>query len=201
MRRQALTMNALYDPGLQSGGRRPAPGRLALVQAFVNSFYDLGAQRGSDLFATPHGLAAWLEARGLAAGQVGAADLRRAIAVREGLRAQLLEHNGIARDETALAALRGAADGLMVAIRVDAGGRTEPVTTGPGLQGVLGLVLAIVHEANENGSWQRLKACPGRECGWAFYDYSPGRSSAWCSMRVCGGREKARAYRRRTQRR
>jgi predicted RNA-binding Zn ribbon-like protein len=39
------------------------------------------------------------------------------------------------------------------------------------------------------------KACPGRHCGWAFYDRSLSRTSTWCSMRVCGGREKARAYR------
>jgi predicted RNA-binding Zn ribbon-like protein len=193
-------MTALYEAGPQSGGRRPAPGRLALVQAFVNTFYDLGEHRGSDLLATPDGLAAWLEARGLPAGSVTAADLRRAIAVREGLRAQLHTHNGAPGDDTALAALREAADGLTVSIRVDAAGRTEPAPAGSGVEAALGLVLAIVHEANENGSWPRLKACPGRECGWAFYDYSPGRSSAWCSMRVCGGREKARAYRRRARR-
>jgi predicted RNA-binding Zn ribbon-like protein len=192
-------MSALYDAGPQPGGRRPAPGRLAVVQAFVNSFYDLGTQRGRDRFATPDALAAWLAARGLDTAPVGAAELRRAVAVREGLRAQLLEHNGTARDDTALAALREAAEGLTVSIRVGRGGRTEPAPAGRGVDAALGLVLATVHEAHENGSWQRLKACPGRHCGWAFYDYSPNRTSAWCSMRVCGGREKARAYRRRTR--
>jgi predicted RNA-binding Zn ribbon-like protein len=190
-------VSGLYDAGPQSGGRRPAPGRLALAQAFVNSSYDLGSRRGMDHFATPGGLAAWLEARGLVAGAVGAAEWRRAVAMREGLRMQLREHNGLPRDEDALAALRAAADGLPVSMRVDVDGRTEPGPAGPGVLPALGLVLAVVHEARADGSWRRLKSCPGRHCGWAFYDHSPNQMSTWCSMQVCGGREKARAYRRR----
>jgi predicted RNA-binding Zn ribbon-like protein len=42
-----------------------------------------------------------------------------------------------------------------------------------------------------------LKACPGRHCGWAFYDHSRNQSARWCSMQICGDREKARAYYRR----
>jgi predicted RNA-binding Zn ribbon-like protein len=190
-------MSALYDAGPQSGGRRPAPGRLALAQAFVNSFFDLGPRRGTDQFGTPEGLASWLEARGMTAGTVGAAELRRAITVREGLRAQLREHNGASRDEQALAALREAADGVTVSLRVADGGATELAPAGSGIAAALGLVIAVIHEARETGSWMRLKACPGPHCGWAFYDHSPNQTSTWCSMRVCGGREKARAYRRR----
>jgi predicted RNA-binding Zn ribbon-like protein len=193
-------MTALYEPGPQSGGRRPAPGRLALVQAFVNSFYDLGERRGADDFATPDGLAGWLAARGLGAGPVSEAERRRAVAVREGLRAVLFEHNDRPRDADALAALREAADGLPVATAVDAHGETEPVAAGSGVEATLGLVVAVVHEARASGTWPRLKACPGHHCGWAFYDQSLSRTSRWCSMQVCGGREKARAYRQRARR-
>jgi predicted RNA-binding Zn ribbon-like protein len=189
----------LFDPGPQSGGRSPAPGRLALVQAFENSFYDLGEHRGMDHFGTRAGLTAWLEERGLDAGEVSDADLRRAVAVRDGLRAILAEHNGAPRDAPAVAALRKAAHGLPVAIGIDDEGRTWPVVLGRGVTGALGLIMAVVHEARGNGTWRRLKACPGRHCGWAFYDRSVSQTSTWCSMRVCGGREKARAYRRRTQ--
>jgi predicted RNA-binding Zn ribbon-like protein len=49
----------------------------------------------------------------------------------------------------------------------------------------------------ENGEWQRLKACRKDTCLWAFYDHSKNRSRHWCSMEVCGGQEKARAYRQR----
>jgi predicted RNA-binding Zn ribbon-like protein len=191
----------LFDAGPQSGGRSPAPGRLALVQAFENSFYDLGEQRGMDHFATREGLAGWLEQRGFDPGEVSDADLRRAVAVRDGLRAILAENNGAPRDAPAFAALREAADGLPVAIGVDDDGRTWPVVLGRGVTGALGLVMAIVHETRANGTWRRLKACPGHHCGWAFYDRSVSQTSTWCSMRVCGGREKARAYRRRAQRR
>jgi predicted RNA-binding Zn ribbon-like protein len=193
-------MADLYDAGPQSGGRRPAPGRLAFVQAFVNTFFVLEEdRRGADHFATEAGLGGWLEGRGLAAGRVTAGDLRRAVAVREGLRALLFEHNGSARDATALAAMQAAAGGLAVSLRVDADGATRPEPAGPGVPAALGLILAVVHEADANGTWTRLKACPGRHCGWAFYDYSASRTSAWCSMRVCGGREKARAYRQRVR--
>jgi predicted RNA-binding Zn ribbon-like protein len=192
-------MGDLFEAGPQSGGRSPAPGRLALVQAFENSFYDLGEQRGMDHFATRAGLAEWLEERGLDAGAVSDADLRRAVAVRDGLRSLLAEHNGTPRDAPAVVALRDAAHGLPVAIGIDDDGRTRPVVLGRGVEGALGLIMAVVHEARTNGTWRRLKACPGRHCGWAFYDRSVSQTSTWCSMQVCGGREKARAYRRRTR--
>jgi predicted RNA-binding Zn ribbon-like protein len=188
----------LYAAGPQSGGRRPAPGRLGLAQAFVNSFFDLEHDWGADRFATADGLAAWMGARGLEPGVVSGADLRRAVTVREGLRALLREHNGARRDDAALVALSAAADGLPVAMRVDGGGRSEPGVAGPGVRGALGLVLAVMHESRADGTWERLKICPGHHCGWAFYDRSLNQGSTWCSARVCGAREKARAYRRRT---
>jgi predicted RNA-binding Zn ribbon-like protein len=45
-----------------------------------------------------------------------------------------------------------------------------------------------------DGTWDRLKACPGHDCGWAFYDHSRNQTGRWCSMSVCGGRAKARAH-------
>jgi predicted RNA-binding Zn ribbon-like protein len=46
-------------------------------------------------------------------------------------------------------------------------------------------------------TWDRLKACRLDDCQWVFYDHSKNRSRTWCSMRVCGNRAKARAYRER----
>jgi predicted RNA-binding Zn ribbon-like protein len=85
-----------------------------------------------------------------------------------------------------------------MAWRVDAAGAILPAPAGAGVHAAIGLVLGAVHEARADGTWPRLKACPGRHCGWAFYDHSRNGGSTWCSMRVCGGREKARAYRRRS---
>lgn len=193
-------MSGPFDPGPQSGGRPPAPGRLGLVQAFVNTHFDLVETRGADLLAAPAGLARWLEERELGAGRVTRADLARAVAVREGLRARLAEHNAAPVDLAARVALREAARGLAAGWALDDHGALAPVPAAPGVTGALGLVLAVVHEAEAAGSWRRLKACPGAHCGWAFYDGSRNGSSQWCSMQVCGGREKARAYRRRLRR-
>ena len=91
---------------VQPGGRPPAPGRLALVQAYINSFFDLEAEWGADLFATPEALAGWLTDRGLlpAGTSLRARDRTRAIAVREGLRG-LAAGNNDASAQTAAASL------------------------------------------------------------------------------------------------
>ncbi len=38
----------------------------------------------------------------------------------------------------------------------------------------------------------RIRACPGRDCGWLFLDRSGRRR--WCTMTRCGNREKARRF-------
>ena len=60
---------------------------------------------------------------------------------------------------------------------------------------VIGAVAAAIAEAATTGTWARLKCCPGRRCGWAFYDRSASSRSRWCSMQICGARAKMRAYR------
>jgi len=171
------------------------------VQAFANSFFDLRPEAwGEDRLATGAGCEAWLAERGLGAGRpAGEAERHRAVAVRDGLRAVLAGHNGGAGDLAALAVLPAATRGLRAGLAADEGGRVVPAAAAPGLPGALGLVLAVVGEAQADGTWRRLKACPGDHCGWAFYDLSRNAGSTWCSMRVCGGREKARAYRARSR--
>ncbi len=43
----------------------------------------------------------------------------------------------------------------------------------------------------------RVRACPGRDCGWLFIDRAGRRR--WCRMEWCGNRSKARAHARRHQ--
>lgn len=43
----------------------------------------------------------------------------------------------------------------------------------------------------------RVRACPGRGCGWLFIDRTGRRR--WCRMEWCGNRSKARAHARRRQ--
>jgi predicted RNA-binding Zn ribbon-like protein len=178
----------------QPGGREPAPGDLALVQAFINSHFDLEVDRGADLFATPASLRQWLLACGLISARtpVGSGDLARAITVREGLREMAR-----GRDADGAALLNGAAAGACVELRFCDGSVRFVPERGGGVAGALGLVLALTAQAMLEGTWSRLKVCPGDDCGWAFYDHSRNQTGRWCSMSVCGGRAKARSHYRR----
>lgn len=50
-----------------------------------------------------------------------------------------------------------------------------------------------------SGDRDRLKICPGGDCGWMFLDESRNRRRTWCAMDMCGNRAKARRhYRRKT---
>jgi predicted RNA-binding Zn ribbon-like protein len=178
----------------QPGGRPSAPGRLALVQAFINTHFDLEEDRGADLLASPEGLVAWLRRAGLLGPGITATqpDLWRALTVREGLRA-------LARDGGAgLEQLDRAGRGAAVEVRMAQNGELRFIPApGTGACGALGVLLATTAVAMADGSWSRLKVCPGEHCGWAFYDGSRNRSGRWCSMSVCGGRAKARTHYRR----
>ena len=200
---------ALDGTAVQPGGRPPAPGELAVVQAFINSFFDLEGEWGADLLATPESLSAWLTHRGLLppGTKLRARDQARAVTVREGLRGLAAANNdawelvppdelvlaGQAQPATSLAELNRAAGGAAVEVRIQDDG-PRFAATGAGLDRALGVLLAITATAMLDGSWRRLKACPGHHCGWAFYDHSRNQTGRWCSMSVCGGRAKARAH-------
>jgi predicted RNA-binding Zn ribbon-like protein len=182
---------------VQPGGRPPAPGSLALVQAYINSFFDLEGEWGADLFATPGALAGWLAERELLppGTTLRSRDRTRAIAVREGLRGLAAGNNDASPQAAAasLAEINRAAAGARVEVRLEADG-PRFAASGTGLDRALGIVLAITGTAMLEGTWQRLKTCPGDDCGWVFYDHSRNQTGRWCSMRVCGGRAKARAH-------
>ena len=80
-------------PG-ESPPEKTAPEPLRLVQRFVNS---IDLEGSEDELDSPQALRAWLADRELmgAHESVSAADLRRALDVREGLRALLLRNNGL----------------------------------------------------------------------------------------------------------
>ena len=75
-------------PSRQPGGRRPAPGALEPVQAFINTHYDLERDHGAELLSTPGALGDWLARRGLLTDptRLGDLDLRRALNARASLR-------------------------------------------------------------------------------------------------------------------
>ena len=194
-----LTLSGVaLPPERQPGARPPAPGELALVQAFVNTFWNLD-RGGEDRFATPEALADWLSSRGLTDRRVRLtdADLRRALDVREGLRSLLLVNNGAAPDPPRIQRLNRALRGPELFVQVSPSAPPDLVASRRDLDAALALIAAAVAVAQIGGSWPRLKACRGEHCGWAFYDHSRNQASSWCSMSVCGARAKARDYRRR----
>jgi predicted RNA-binding Zn ribbon-like protein len=185
-----------FDAGPQPAGRPPAPGRLGYVQAFLNSFWDLGGH-GQEVWSSARAYGAWLAERGFG-GRATRADRDRAIELREALRTVCLANHDGGEAPDALTAL----DELARAVAPEAGltpslasGTLEVASDGP--DAACALAVGVVLIARADGTFARLKACPHEKCGWAFYDISRNRSSQWCSMRICGNRTKAEAFRRR----
>ncbi|MEV4007289.1 CGNR zinc finger domain-containing protein [Actinomadura sp. NPDC049753] len=181
--------------GTETGGNpAPPPADPALLLAdFVNT---LDVESATDEITTPAGLAGWLAGRGLVPEGAGAADadVRIAVALREGLREAMEAHHGsneadIPDDlEDVLAALP-----LRVTL---AGPRPALVPLDPsGAAAGVARIAAAVMDSVAAGTWPRLKTCQVDTCRWAFLDTSKNRSRSWCSMKVCGNRAKTRAYR------
>lgn len=192
-------MNAGYGP--EPGARPPAPGRLQLVQQFINS-RDLEAD--TEEFQTPAQLSAWLVSHGLEKPRrqpLTSKDLELARRFRELLRELAGANNGIQTRPTLLKELNHE-----LAIRPLTGvlqradfARMQP--TGKGIDRALGAIGAVVIEEMISGRWGRMKACAEDICRWVFYDHSRSHTGIWCTMAVCGSRAKSRAYyRRRTVR-
>jgi len=175
-----------------------APGALEFVREFVNTA-DLEA--GEDRLDSPAALVAWLAERGLVDGgtAAGPTDLRRAIELREALRAILLAHADHSPEDRAApgGVLDAAARRARLRVAFAEDGRSRVVADADGVDGALGRLVAMAHSAQADGTWERLKACPWHSCRWAFYDHTKNHSGRWCTMDVCGNRAKAAAYRRR----
>jgi hypothetical protein len=156
----------------EPGGRPKAPGRLELLQRFINT-YNHDLPREWDRIGTPERAQVWLRQKRLLApgGRISKADAARLRELREAIRA------------------------LAIANPVDTTGRTTLEPAIHGVDGAVGTLLGILHEAQLTGHWSRLKGC--RQCGYAFFDHSKNRSAAWCAMSICGNRTKNRAYYRR----
>lgn len=178
-------------------GSRTAPGRLALVQDFVNT---LDVESARDRIADPEALRSWLVEHGLmdgAAHELTPADVAEVRALREGLREVLHSHHGGEGASDAVATINRVAARAPLTVVFAPDGATRLAAVGSGLDAALARLLAPIHDAVVDGTWTRLKACRAERCAWVYYDASKNRSRAWCSMAVCGNRVKSRAYRER----
>jgi predicted RNA-binding Zn ribbon-like protein len=176
------------------GQRAPAPGRLDLVQRFVNT---VDYEHGREMLSDPERLGAVLAELGLlaAGATVTRDDLAQALSVREALRSLALANNGGAAGRHELAILEDAAAAGRLTVEFPDSGQARLETGASGVVGALGSLVGIVYTAMADGSWARLKACQRDVCRWLFYDRSRNRSARWCQMAVCGNRTKTRAYR------
>jgi predicted RNA-binding Zn ribbon-like protein len=171
---------------IEPGGRPKAPGRLELLQRFINTHnHDL--PKDWDRIGTAAKATAWLnEKRLLEPGErVSAAGAARLRELREALRALLVAPNPEA------ARLVNAQQAPLRVIADDRGQTVLEAVAG-GVDGATATLLGILHESQVSGDWSRMKAC--RQCEYAFFDRSKNRSAAWCSMSICGNRTKNRAY-------
>lgn len=174
--------------------RELAPGGLATVQQYVNT-WDL---QGADELSNPAALERWLTAHHLLKdrGRLTDADLHHAIEVREALRNLMAANEGERASKDAVETLSRAARRAQMVVHFAGDGQAKLAPAASGVDAALGEILAITFRATVDGSWQRLKTCRDDTCRWAFYDRSKNRSGSWCLMSVCGNRSKARKFRR-----
>lgn len=178
----------------------PAPGELALVQAFLNTEDRLVRV---DELSSPEGLRQWLLRHRLVSPDIAVDPhhLQTARQMREALRMlAATEMSGPMPDE-ALARLNRIAASCPAHAEFAANGNDVGFRGGThGVEGAFGQILATVALAQIREDWNRFKICGSADCRRAYYDRSRNRSALWCSSRYCGGRINARRFRRRTDR-
>jgi predicted RNA-binding Zn ribbon-like protein len=184
-------------------GLVPAPGSLAFVQDLLNSTSDgWPAPRHihPDLLLDLTSAQEWLtaagrslgEARGvdLAVPSLSEKDLPALREIREELR-QLISRPADADEvfhPTRLAA-------ATVTIETSPGPRFVTAPAGEGWRWVASAVLTECLNAQQDGTWRRLKICPNPSCVATFYDQTRNNNGVWHSTRSCGNPANLRASR------
>lgn len=174
---------------------KPAPEPLRRVQSLINT---LELESGLDRLALAADAAPWMATNGLlASGETPTDDdLHTLIAVREGLRALVLQNtNGEAPDPALVSPLHQLAEDEPVRAAVGEDGAVRLVPVGDSLRARLVALLLIVSDAQRDGTWAHLLACANDDCQWAFYDRSRNHGGTWCDMSTCGNKLKNRDFR------
>ena len=172
--------------------REPAPEPLALVQDFVNSAELPG---GYDELVDIPAAVTWLSAHGFEFSP-DESQRRRLVETREHLRTLIGVNSGLILPPHTAARLGKLLDAASVHPVVDEDG-VRLASAAHGVDGFLAGLLAALLQSSIDGSFRRLKVCRSDTCQWTFYDNSKNGCGAWCSMRSCGSRAKAKAYRER----
>lgn len=182
----------------EPGGRPKAPGRLEILQRFINTWnHDLPADW--DRLASPQSAQAWLLEKQLIDREaaISPSEVARLRALREAFRSLVLAHVTGQHDTTSIPIVLAVAAAGTLVVTIGDDGRTHLQARQTGVDGAVATLMGILHEAQLTGDWARLKGC--RQCGYAFFDLSKNRSAAWCAMSICGNRSKNRAHYRRVR--
>lgn len=92
------------------------------------------------------------------------------------------------RHQVRLAILGRNASGLSVAL----GETADPLTPWLRQQSLRDLItLSVLSVLADPRELERVKLCPGHDCGWVFLDETKNARRKWCLMEVCGNRAKS----------
>ncbi|BBY30112.1 CGNR zinc finger domain-containing protein [Mycolicibacterium sediminis] len=172
---------------------KPAPGRLRLVQALINS---VDRESGRDRLSTVDSATPWLTDTGLltTGATLDADHLALVVGVREALHA-LVMGGSANHDAAVLRPLRDVARTARLRADLDPTGTVTVAPAGESVADRLAGLLAVVADAQRDGTWGHLKACANEDCRWVFYDRSRNHGGTWCDMSTCGNKVKNREFR------
>lgn len=167
------------------------PDQLELVTRFLNS----GLSPEADPLASVPACRFWLADRGHPAPQAGPAARALLAELRDVLRRSMTGGAGAAVTARALTGVSRRAS-LSLRFGPDRRGGVTWALTGPaGAPRYAAELLAVVLRAMDDGSWDRVRICPGPGCGVAFVDTTRAGRRTWCSMARCGNRAKQARWR------
>ncbi|MGW8955744.1 CGNR zinc finger domain-containing protein [Streptomyces sp. NPDC055709] len=173
----------------------PAPGGLAFAQDLMNTIA-AGKPRTKDLLQDLTDAQEWLDQALAEWGRITDTPL-----------------GGVELDPHSLEELRSFRDDLRraagqdgdatlppvhtaaVALQLGADGHVHVEPRGTGWRRVASLTLIEIFQAQQAGTWQRLKRCRNDHCRTMFFDRSRNNSGVWHDVKVCGNAANLRAYR------
>lgn len=177
------------------------------VLDFTNTSSGRGGDQWLDHLQQPDHLVVWavhagILPQGCAMPALTAADLDRAVRLREALYRTLAQvsrrGNPAPADVAVIVAEHGRCLSVAGLVAV-AGSPADPAfgwhwpqggvaaILGPLVTAALPLLTAVPPD--------RLRCCPGQDCGWLFLDTTRNGRRRWCDMAVCGNRAKAGRHR------
>jgi predicted RNA-binding Zn ribbon-like protein len=187
----------MYDPTPETIPLRG--GRLALDFANTVDWWDEATPaepERTDVLTSPDNLAGWGRRLDLVGPRAAAGDrgeLARARAARDAIYrtfAAVAEGRQPAPGDLALISAQHAEAAAAGILRpTEAGFRLDWPRSDP-RRPRFAAVADAVALLGDSAELARVGRCPGRHCGWLFYDRSGRRR--WCSMASCGSREKMR---------